>query len=107
MGKHWDVDEILERALQEDDLDGMDSVIARLVAEEAMSRSAMLRRSFAAAAGLTILRTRDRVRTQLARRGAAAARQGDHLHRAREAGEEGRARSTRSPSRATGRTTGR
>ena len=28
MGQHWDVDEILERALQEDDLDGMDSVIA-------------------------------------------------------------------------------
>ena len=55
MGEHWDVDEILERALQEEDLDGMDSVIARLVAEEGMSRSAMLRRSFAAAAGLTIL----------------------------------------------------
>jgi putative spermidine/putrescine transport system substrate-binding protein len=55
MGQHWDVDEILERALQEDDLEGMDSVIARLVAEEGMSRSAMLRRSFAAAAGLTIL----------------------------------------------------
>jgi putative spermidine/putrescine transport system substrate-binding protein len=33
----------------------MDSVIGRLVAEEGMSRSAMLRRSFAAAAGLTIL----------------------------------------------------
>jgi len=55
MGQHWGVDEILERALQEDDLEGMDSVIARLVAEEGMSRSAMLRRSFAAAAGLTIL----------------------------------------------------
>jgi putative spermidine/putrescine transport system substrate-binding protein len=55
MGQHWDVDEILERPLQEDELDGMDSVIARLVAEEGMSRSAMLRRSFAAAAGLTIL----------------------------------------------------
>jgi putative spermidine/putrescine transport system substrate-binding protein len=55
MGQHWDVDEILERALEEDDLDGMDSVITRLVAEEGMSRSAMLRRSFAAAAGLTIL----------------------------------------------------
>ena len=55
MGQHWEIDEILERALQEDDLDGMDSVIARLVAEEGMSRSAMLRRSFAAAAGLTIL----------------------------------------------------
>jgi len=55
MGQHWDVDEILERALQEDDLDGMDSVIGRLVAEEGMSRSAMLRRSLAAAAGLTIL----------------------------------------------------
>jgi putative spermidine/putrescine transport system substrate-binding protein len=57
MGQHWDVDEILERALQEDDLDGMDSVIGRLVAEEGMSRSSMLRRSFAAAAGLTILAT--------------------------------------------------
>jgi putative spermidine/putrescine transport system substrate-binding protein len=57
MGQHWDVDEILERALQEDDLDRMDSVIARLVAEETMSRSAILRRSFAAAAGLTILGT--------------------------------------------------
>jgi putative spermidine/putrescine transport system substrate-binding protein len=55
MGQHWEVDEILERALQEDNLDGMDSVIARLVAEEGMSRSAMLRRSVAAAAGLTIL----------------------------------------------------
>ena len=55
MGHDWDVDEILERALQEDDLDRMDSVIARLVAEEKLSRSAMLRRSFAAAAGLTIL----------------------------------------------------
>ena len=55
MGQHWDVDEILERALQEDYLDAMDSVIGRLVAEEGMSRSAMLRRSFAAAAGLTIL----------------------------------------------------
>jgi hypothetical protein len=55
MGQHWDVDEILERAFQEDDLDGMDSVIGRLVAEEGMSRSAMLRRSLAAAAGLTIL----------------------------------------------------
>ena len=57
MREHWDVDEILERALQEDDLDGMDSVIARLVAEESISRSAMLKRSFAAAAGLTILAT--------------------------------------------------
>jgi putative spermidine/putrescine transport system substrate-binding protein len=57
MREHWDVDEILDRALQEDDLDGMDSVIHRLVAEESMSRSAMLRRSMAAAAGLTILAT--------------------------------------------------
>ena len=57
MREHWDVDEILERALQEDDLDRMDSVIHRLVAEESMSRSAMLRRSVAAAAGLTILAT--------------------------------------------------
>ena len=55
MGQHWEIDEILERALQEDDLDAMDSVITRLVAEEGMSRSTMLRRSFAAAAGLTIL----------------------------------------------------
>ena len=55
MGQHWDFDEILERALQEEDLDGMDSVVARLVAEESMSRSTMLRRSAAAAVGLTIL----------------------------------------------------
>jgi putative spermidine/putrescine transport system substrate-binding protein len=55
MGKDWDVDDILERALQEDEPRAMDDVIARLVAEERMSRSAMLRRSFAAAAGLTIL----------------------------------------------------
>ena len=34
MGQHWDVDEILEQALQEDELDGMDSVISRLVAEK-------------------------------------------------------------------------
>ena len=43
MGKEWDVDEILERALQEEDPERMDAVIARLVAEERMSRSAMLR----------------------------------------------------------------
>jgi putative spermidine/putrescine transport system substrate-binding protein len=55
MGKEWDVDEILERALQEDDIDGMDAVIARLVSEERMSRHAMLKRSLAAGAGLTIL----------------------------------------------------
>jgi putative spermidine/putrescine transport system substrate-binding protein len=57
MREHWDVDEILERTLQEDDLDRMDAVIKRLVAEDTMSRSAMLRRSFGAAAGLTILAT--------------------------------------------------
>ena len=57
MGQHWDFDEILDRALQEEDLDGMDSVVARLVAEESMSRSTMLRRSAAAAVGLTILGT--------------------------------------------------
>ena len=39
MREHWDVDEILERALQEDDPHGMDAVIARLVAEETMSRA--------------------------------------------------------------------
>ena len=55
MGKEWDLDDILDRALQEDDLERADAVIARLVAEERMSRSAVLRRSFAAAAGLTIL----------------------------------------------------
>lgn len=55
MGKDWDVDEILERALQEDDLERADAVIARLVAEEGMSRSALLKRSAAAALGLTIL----------------------------------------------------
>ncbi len=68
MGQHWEIDEILDRALQEDDLDGMDSVIARLVAEERISRSAMLRRSLAAAAGLTILAPA----TAFARSGAAA-----------------------------------
>lgn len=52
---HWDIDDILERALQEDDPQRMDAVIARLVAEEKMSRAAMLRRSAAAGAGLTIL----------------------------------------------------
>src|SRR5215207_2011805 len=55
MGKEWDVDDILERALQEEDLDQADSVIARLVAEERISRSGMLKRSAAAAFGLTIL----------------------------------------------------
>jgi putative spermidine/putrescine transport system substrate-binding protein len=55
MRKEWGVDEILDRALQEEDPARMDEVVARLVAEERISRSAMLRRSFAAAAGLTIL----------------------------------------------------
>jgi putative spermidine/putrescine transport system substrate-binding protein len=55
MGKYWELDDILERALQEDDLAQTDAVIARLVAEERMSRSAMLRRSLAAGMGLTIL----------------------------------------------------
>ena len=44
MEQHWDADEILERALQEDDPHRMDAVIARLVAEEKMSRGAILRR---------------------------------------------------------------
>lgn len=55
MGKEWELDDILERALQEEDLDTADAVIARLVAEERMSRSSMLRRSLAAGVGLTIL----------------------------------------------------
>jgi putative spermidine/putrescine transport system substrate-binding protein len=55
MGKEWDVDDILERALEEDDIAAMDDVVGRLVGEERISRSAMLRRSAAAAAGLTIL----------------------------------------------------
>jgi putative spermidine/putrescine transport system substrate-binding protein len=55
MGKEWDLDEILERALQEEDPERADAVIARLVAEERMSRAAMLRRSVFAAAGLTVL----------------------------------------------------
>jgi putative spermidine/putrescine transport system substrate-binding protein len=55
MRKEWEVDEILERALQEEDPQRMDRIVARLVAEERVSRSAMLRRSAAAAAGLTIL----------------------------------------------------
>jgi putative spermidine/putrescine transport system substrate-binding protein len=55
MGQYWDPDDILERALQEEDPEQANSVIARLVAEERMSRHAMLKRSIAAAAGLTIL----------------------------------------------------
>jgi hypothetical protein len=55
MGKDWELDDILERALQEEDLDRADAVIARLVSEERMSRSGMLKRSAAAAVGLTIL----------------------------------------------------
>ena len=55
MGQHWDVDDILERALQEDDPQAMDAVIARLGAEEKMSRSTLFRRSAAAGVGLTIL----------------------------------------------------
>jgi putative spermidine/putrescine transport system substrate-binding protein len=55
MGQYWELDEILERALQEDDPRRADEVIARLVAEERMSRAAMLRRSLAAGMGLTIL----------------------------------------------------
>jgi putative spermidine/putrescine transport system substrate-binding protein len=55
MEKNWDLDDILERALQEEDPHKADEIIARVVAEERMSRHAMLRRSLAAAAGLTIL----------------------------------------------------
>ena len=55
MEKRWELDEILDRALQEEDPARMDAIIARLVAEERMSRSAMLRRSAAAAVGLTVL----------------------------------------------------
>jgi putative spermidine/putrescine transport system substrate-binding protein len=55
MGKEWELDDILERAFQEEEIEQMDAVIARLVAEERMSRSAMLKRSLAAGAGLTIL----------------------------------------------------
>jgi hypothetical protein len=44
MGKEWELDDILERALQEEDPERMDGIIARLVAEERMSRGAMLRR---------------------------------------------------------------
>ncbi len=55
MGQHWDVDELLERALQEDDPQRMDVVIARLAAEERLSRATLLRRGAAAGVGLTIL----------------------------------------------------
>jgi putative spermidine/putrescine transport system substrate-binding protein len=55
MGKYWDLDDVLERALQEEDPQRADEIVARVVAEERMSRHAMLRRSLAAAAGLTIL----------------------------------------------------
>jgi putative spermidine/putrescine transport system substrate-binding protein len=68
MAKEWDLDDILERSLQEDEPDRADAVVARLVAEERMSRSAMLRRSAAAAAGLTILSS---PATAFARRSAA------------------------------------
>jgi putative spermidine/putrescine transport system substrate-binding protein len=70
MGHEWDLDEILERAFQEDEPERMDAIIARLVAEERISRSAMLRRSAAAAIGLTILGT---PATALARAGRGAA----------------------------------
>ncbi len=55
MGQDWDVDDILERALQEDDPQAMDAIIARLGAEEKMSRSTLFRRGAAAGVGLTIL----------------------------------------------------
>jgi putative spermidine/putrescine transport system substrate-binding protein len=57
MEKEWDLDEILDRALQEEEPERMDAVIARLVSEERVSRSSMLKRSAAAAFGLTILGT--------------------------------------------------
>jgi len=55
MARNWELDEILERALQEDEPSRSDEIIARLVAEERISRGAMLRRSVAAGVGLTIL----------------------------------------------------
>ena len=55
MGQDWDVDDVLERALQEDDPQAMDAIIARLGAEEKMSRSTLFRRGAAAGVGLTIL----------------------------------------------------
>lgn len=55
MGQDWNVDELLERALQEDDPQRMDVVIARLAAEEKLSRATLLRRGVAAGVGLTIL----------------------------------------------------
>jgi putative spermidine/putrescine transport system substrate-binding protein len=70
MGQYWDVDDILDRALQEEDVQKMDEVVARLVGEEKISRSAMLRRSLAAGAGLTILSS---PATAFARGGASAA----------------------------------
>src|SRR5215204_1202328 len=54
MGQDWNVDELLERALQEDDPQRMDVVIARLAAEEKLSRATLLRRGVAAGVGLTI-----------------------------------------------------
>lgn len=71
MGKHWELDDILERALGEEDVERMDEVVRRLVAEEKLSRSAVLRRGFAAAAGLTILSA---PATAFARSGLAGAR---------------------------------
>ena len=55
MEKEWDIDEVVERALQEDDLEQADVVIARLAAEERLSRATMLRRSLAAGTGLVTL----------------------------------------------------
>src|SRR3712207_2034550 len=55
MGKEWELDDILERALQEEDPAAMDGVIGRLVNEERISRGSMLKRSAAAAFGLTVL----------------------------------------------------
>ena len=71
MGQHWDIDDILERALQEDDLDRGDAVVARLLAEEKMTRGTMFRRALAAGAGLTILSS---PATALARTGGALQR---------------------------------
>jgi len=55
MEKRWELDEILDRALQEEDPARMDAIVARLVGEEQISRASMLRRSAAAAVGLTVL----------------------------------------------------
>ena len=108
MGQHWEIDEILDRALQEDDLERMDAVIARLVAEERISRSAMLRAvARRRASGSRSSRTCDRVRAVGEQQAPPTARHRRQATRRSSPRPRGKAASTRSPCRPTGRTTAR